>query len=207
LQRLCGPGGVKAADAAHALLVRGATLCNNALQPLRPAGTHARRRGADLPEIAREIADLLRPCAPIGFAFGIRADGTGNVRADPDDVFRILFNLMNNAVAVANSRPGTLTMISIHMSSEDPNITVRVSDDGPGLPVEMRSQLFAQQSLRAHSSCHGHGLLIARELAERNGGTLALIPSAKGTSFELTLSAWPALLTQDRSFGRRAMIL
>jgi signal transduction histidine kinase len=208
LRRLSGPGGIKAADAAHALLARSTTLCNNALQPVRPAGTHARRRGANLPQIAREVADVLRPCVPTGFAFDIRPNGTGNVLADPDDVFRILFNLMNNAVAVANGQPDTLTAISIEVSSKDPNMTVRVSDDGPGLPDGVRARLFVvRESFGRPSSCHGHGLVIARELAERNGGTLALIPSIKGTSFALTLPAQPVLSAQDRSFGRRAIIL
>jgi hypothetical protein len=49
LQRLSGPSGAKAADAAHALLARGATLCNNALQRNAGAGANAQRRGVDLP--------------------------------------------------------------------------------------------------------------------------------------------------------------
>jgi signal transduction histidine kinase len=207
LQRLSGPRGAKATDAAHALLARGATLCNKALQHSGAAGPHARRGGVDLPQIAREVSDLLRPCAPKGFSFEIARDGTGSVLADPDDVFRILFNLMNNAVAVAHRRPGTLMAIAIEVRTEDANVTIRVSDDGPGLPAGVRARLFVRESCEANPSCHGHGLLIARELAERNGGTLALIPSAKGASFALTLPARVSILSQDRSFGRRAMSL
>ena len=48
LQRLSGPSGAKAADAAHALLTRGATLCNNALDRTAGADGRARRRGVDL---------------------------------------------------------------------------------------------------------------------------------------------------------------
>jgi signal transduction histidine kinase len=205
LQRLSGPGGAKAADAAYALLVRGAALCNKALQPVDAAGAPTRRRGVDLPQIARDVADLIRACAPKDFSFDIPRNGTGSVLADPDDVFRILFNLMNNAVAVAKGWPGTLTTISVEVSSEDTYMTIRVSDDGPGLPAGVRTRLFVRESYKASPSCHGHGLVIARELAERNGGTLTLIPSAKGTSFALTLPARPSLLSQDRSFGRRAM--
>jgi hypothetical protein len=39
LQRLSGPGGAKASDAAHALLARGATLCNTALPIADPSDT------------------------------------------------------------------------------------------------------------------------------------------------------------------------
>jgi len=200
LQRLSGPDGVKAADAAHALLLRGVTLCNSARERVALGGPHALRRGIDLLQIVREVAGLLRPCAPKGFSFNIARDGTGSVFADPDDVFRILFNLMNNAVAVANSRPGTLMTIAIEVSTEDANVTIRVSDDGPGLPVGARKRLFVRESRGMKPSCQVHGLVIAGELAERNGGALALIPSAKGASFALTL---PAAL----SFGPRAMSL
>jgi signal transduction histidine kinase len=207
LQRLSGPSGAKAADAAHALLARGATLCNNALERVGAAGTQARRRGVDLAQVAREVADLLRPCAPKGFGFDIAREGSGNVLADPDDLFRILFNLMHNAVAIANRRPNALTTIAIEVSTEGGSGTIRVSDNGPGLPVCVRAGLFAREQRRAKSSGHGHGLVIARELAERNGGTLALMPSAKGASFALVFPALLSVLPQDRSLGRRAMSL
>ena len=148
LQRLSGPGGAKAADAAYALLVRGTTLCNKALQPVGAAGSPARRRGVDLPQIARDVADLIRACAPKDFSFDIPRNGTGSVLADPDDVFRILFNLMNNAVAVANGWPGTLTTISVEVSSEDTYMTIRVSDDGPGLPAGVRTRLFVREFMQ-----------------------------------------------------------
>jgi len=207
LRRLSGPSGAKAADAAHALLARGATLCNNALEGAGASGAHARRRSVDLLQIAREVADLLRPCAPKDLRFDIARSGTGSVLADPDDVLRILINLMNNAVAVANRKPSALTTITIELSTEGPNVTIRIRDNGPGLPACVRAGLFARGSRRSKPPRHGHGLVIARELAERNGGTLALIPSAKGASFALTLPALLSLLPQDRSLGRRAMSL
>jgi signal transduction histidine kinase len=207
LQRLSGTSGAKAADAAHALLARSATLCNNALESTGASAAHARRRGVDLAQIARDVADLLRPCAPKSLRFDIDHSGTGTVLADPDDVFRILMNLMNNAVAVASRRPGALTTIAVEVSSEGANVTVRIRDDGPGLPACVRAGLFARETRRSKPAHHGHGLVIARELAERNGGTLALLPSAKGASFALTLPALLSLLPHDRPLGRRAMSL
>jgi signal transduction histidine kinase len=205
LRRLSGPSGAKAADAAHALLTRGATLCNSALE--RSAGAQARRRGVDVAQVAREVADLLRPCTPKDFCFDIGQGVSGNVLADPDDIFRILFNLMSNAVAVANRKLSALTTIAIGASIEGPNVTIRVSDDGPGLPACVRTGLFVRVSRGTKSSNHGHGLIIARVLAERNGGTLTLTPSAKGASFALTLPAMLSVLPQDRPLGRRAMSL
>ena len=66
-------------------------------------GNHARRRRVDLVRTAHQIADLLEPSAPKDFSFDLDKNSAGYVLADPDDVFRILFNLMSNAVSVANA--------------------------------------------------------------------------------------------------------
>ena len=207
LHRLSGPSGAKAADAAHALLTRGASLCNSALDRAANANTRARRRGVDLGQIARHVADVLAPSVPKGFGFKIGSEGAGYVLADADEVFRILFNLMSNAVAVANRKANLLKTVTIRISTEGASVTTRVTDDGPGLPTSVRAALFTTQSCRSTAPRHGYGLAIARELSERNGGTLALIPSTKGASFALTLPALLSVLPQDRSLGRRAMSL
>src|SRR5262245_53793737 len=54
LQRLSGPSGTKAADAAQALLTRGAVLCNKALDCTANTDSRARRRGVDLIQVRSE---------------------------------------------------------------------------------------------------------------------------------------------------------
>jgi len=78
LLRLSGPSGARAADAAHALLTRGAAVCNSALDLGANADGRARRRGVDLIAVARQVADLLAPVAPKGFAFKIDPKGSAS---------------------------------------------------------------------------------------------------------------------------------
>jgi signal transduction histidine kinase len=200
LQRLSGPSGVKAADAAYALLTRGTILCNNALDCSTSSGKHARRRRADLVHIARQIACLLAPGAPKDFSFDIDKNSAGYVLADPNDMFRILFNLMSNAVSVANRPASTMKSVTIRVRTEGKVVTAQVSDDGPGLPTCVQSRLFRSQSKQSRPTRHGYGLAIARELAERNGGTLRLAPATKGVNFELKLAAFISVLPRN---GRR----
>ncbi len=189
LQRVSGPGGAKAANAAYALLIRCTDLCTSALDPTDGAGNTVRRRRVDLVQSALQAADLLAPSAPMGFSFDIDQRGAGWVLADPDDVFRILFNLMSNAVNVAARKARTMRSVTIRISSEGKIVAAHVSDDGPGLPTRVKSRLFRAQSKQSNAARHGYGLVIARELAERNGGTLTLAPSAKGAHFELKLAS------------------
>jgi signal transduction histidine kinase len=66
---------------------------------------------------------------------------------------------------------------------------ITVSDDGPGVPAAVRSRLFLGG--RSTTGGSGQGLAIARELAERNGGTLRLADTPHGATFivELPLDA------------------
>jgi hypothetical protein len=54
------------------------------------------------------------------------------------------------------------------------------------LPKAVRARLFRAQSACA-VNCEGLGIAIARELAERNGATLQLHETRKGTAFMLEL--------------------
>ena len=123
LQRLCGPTGAKAADAANSLLSRSASLCNDVLARAAEAEGPRRRRGVDVASAAQQVADLLVSTAPEGFAFAIERSGPVSVLADPDDVFRILFNLMSNALAVA--RTATLRTVAISVAAEDRVVAIR----------------------------------------------------------------------------------
>ncbi|HUI95947.1 MAG TPA: HAMP domain-containing sensor histidine kinase [Xanthobacteraceae bacterium] len=205
LERLAGTQGHKAVEAAHALIRRATAMCEQALAEAAQAAPADRRRAVDLVETARHVAGLLAPAAPDRFEVRVHATAPFKVMADAAQVFRILFNLLHNAVAVAR-RQGGITTVDVAIARSGPTVTVRIADDGPGLPATVRRRLF-RPGASAHGS-GGIGLAIARELAEQNGGVLALAPSAKGTTFVLELPAAAAAAARDnavtRSLGRRA---
>src|SRR5262249_31950396 len=87
LQRLSGPSGARAADAAYALLTRGTALCNSALDWTAAVDCNPRRCQVDLVQTAQQIADLLAPGAPEDFTFDIGQSTGDCVFADPNDVF------------------------------------------------------------------------------------------------------------------------
>jgi signal transduction histidine kinase len=204
LERLAGSAGHKAVEAAYALMLRATAMCDQALaQAQRPQST-PRPRTVDAVSAIRQVADLIAPIAPAGFGVRVHAQGQFPVAADADNLFRILFNLLHNAVSVARSR-GKLKTVDVSVERSEASIVLRIADDGPGLPASVRKQLFRAGVPSSGGS--GLGLSIARELAEQNGGTLRLAPSPKGATFLLELPA-AATVTREgpvtRSLGRRA---
>jgi signal transduction histidine kinase len=71
-------------------------------------------------------------------------------------------------------------------------VTVRVSDDGPGIPRDLAERVFLPHERGATSAPGaGLGLAIARGLVDAHGGTITLEPVAGGTSVAVTLPVEP----------------
>ena len=204
LERMSGPRGRDIARAAHTLMSRAAAMCSEAMSQSAATDASGRRKPFDIARTLSQIAFLLRPSAPDGFE--IRVAGIAQmVLADPQDAFRILFNLVHNALSAARAHAGTaqpMTNVTLLIERHDGTVTVRVADDGPGLPKIVRNNLFRQQPSTAGG---GMGLSIARELAERNGGVLQHAASPRGATFLLQLPAATGSLAEPgalRSLGK-----
>jgi signal transduction histidine kinase len=111
---------------------------------------------------------------------------------DPSAVARIARILIDNALRFApENEPPQLAI----QCREDERLLC-VSDAGPGVPAGERSLIFERfkrGSATGGEAGFGLGLAIGRELAERMGGALDLMPSQVGARFVLRLAAAPAL--------------
>jgi len=133
------------------------------------------------PALASESDDLaVTPEVPSGLI----------VRADRDQLYRVLLNLAQNAVE-AGARH-----LRFSAAVEDDVILIDVADDGHGLPPRARENLFRPFFGSARPGGSGLGLAIARELMRAQGGDLVLVKSTGGgTVFRLTL---PSAADSDR---------
>ncbi len=205
LGRLSGPQGAKAANATHALLARAAVMCSEAVTVAEGEAGRARRHPFDITSTIRQVIDLLEPLGPEGFSIDLASEGCHLVLGDHTDAFRIVFNLVHNAAAVA--RAGTkLRRLDISIETEGAVTVVHIGDDGGGLRPHALARLF--RAPVEDGAVRGHGLVIARELAERNGGMLTCKTSRKGTTFRLELAACTSIRVAEgpvtRLLGRRA---
>jgi signal transduction histidine kinase len=202
LERLAGTAGAKAAGAGHALVAKAATLCNLAIENETGSAGRSRRTAVDMAHVARDVVGLIEAAMPAGLEVEIESDGRVMALADPNAAFRILFNLVNNAVTVARAN-AKLRKLNISITRDGTTVAVRIADDGPGLPAAVRKALFKPVAQAAS----GQGLAIVRELVERSGGAIRLEPTAKGATFVMTLPAFASMLVREspvtRSLGRR----
>ncbi len=112
---------------------------------------------------------------------------TLTLRADPEQLFRVLANLARNArqAIEATGEPGTVEIAAI---AQDDAVVIRVIDTGPGMPQRARENLFAAFQGGARKGGTGLGLVIAAELVRGHGGKLDLARSDQnGTEFRITL--------------------
>ncbi|MGI8840498.1 MAG: sensor histidine kinase [Caulobacteraceae bacterium] len=112
-----------------------------------------------------------------------------SVDADPDQLHRILVNLLRNArEAIDAEGRGRAGRISASLRHDGDMGVLRLTDDGPGLPERARSNLFQPFAGSTRRGGAGLGLAIARELAQGHGGDLALVETGPaGTVFDLGL--------------------
>ena len=114
------------------------------------------------------------------------------VKADSDQLHRILVNLMRNARQAIESDPEREKKgrITVRAETRDGVVTLRITDDGPGIPERLAGRLFEPFVSGRASEGTGLGLTISRELAANHGGELRLLDTgSEGTTFELRLPA------------------
>lgn len=144
------------------------------------------RRAVDLDHVVQDVVRRLRPRA------GVAVDAGGvapvQVSGDAAQLRRVVGNLLDNAVRHARTRV-TVTL------GPGPRGTgvLTVVDDGAGIPPEQRDVVFRRftrldDARRSGDGGVGLGLAIARDLAERHGGTLGMHPEpGPGARFVLVL--------------------
>jgi signal transduction histidine kinase len=132
--------------------------------------------------------------SPEGVRLDSRIDPQAQVSADPDQLDRILVNLMRNGREAIQSDPGSgrAGVITISLDQRDEASLIRVSDNGPGVPERVQVRLFQPFSGSGRPDGAGLGLAIARELAQAHGGDVVLVETGPmGTTFEVRLPGTP----------------
>jgi signal transduction histidine kinase len=110
---------------------------------------------------------------------------------DPEQLHRILVNLIRNAAqAAASIRPDAEDAVVVSAERRGAAIAIAVRDRGAGVPEAARGNLFQPFVSADRAGGAGLGLAISRELARAQGGDVQLSQSSpEGAVFEATLPA------------------
>lgn len=161
-------------------------------------GPDAVRADLDLATTLRELEPLLRARLPETLSLTLRTGaGSKMVRADQRDIQQVLETLLDNA-REASARGEILIELSdgwldrasageLGALPAGPWCGIAVADQGPGIPAERAGRIF-EPSYTTKAGAGGLGLAEVRELVERLGGHIALVPRPGwGTTFVVYL--------------------
>jgi signal transduction histidine kinase len=142
-------------------------------------------------QLARIVAEVIESerlaAGEADISFAEDVPGGLTIRADQEQIYRILTNLVRNArqAIAASGRPGE---IRVQGSETDTEWTIAVEDTGPGLPPKAREHLFRPFQGGTRKEGTGLGLAIAAELVRGHGGRLELLYTGpEGTGFAVRL--------------------
>ncbi len=145
----------------------------------------------DLSVIAGEALDEVRPVAE-DHRLSAEIEPGAEIQGNPDELHRLLLNLLENAVR--HTPAGT--RVEMRLSRHNGSALIEVSDDGPGLQEGMERQVFERfvrgagpaDRQSANGDGTGLGLSIVRAVAVAHGGEVRAGRSGSGgASFTVSL--------------------
>jgi signal transduction histidine kinase len=166
----------------------------------RSDGAALRREPVDLDDV---VLDEVRRISTADRAVDVSGVSGAQVVGDPTQLARAVRNLLDNAVQYGG------TNVSVQLGEQDGAAILTVSDDGPGIPPQLREQVFERfaridESRTASRGGTGLGLAITRGLVEAHGGTIGLDPGQpRGARFVVRLPLSPPESPHSTPYGHR----
>jgi signal transduction histidine kinase len=143
----------------------------------------------NLAALATEVADLMTPQARLA---GIELEcevpvEPVYVRGDEDMLQQAVLNLVTNAMEAMR----TGGHLKLAVAAEHDSVSLEVTDDGPGIPSEMRAKVF-QLYFTTKEKGSGIGLAMTYRAVQLHNGTVDFVSEiGRGTTFRLQ---FPALI-------------
>jgi signal transduction histidine kinase len=151
-------------------------------------GRPPRQEAVDLGTLVDRVATYFRARVPtLAQRVTVTSFHQGDlvIKGDPVLIEWALESLAKNAIDALAGRDGKVEISA--ESLPEGRVRVRVSDDGPGVPREIRHQIF-DPGFSTKEKGWGIGLSLARRIVrDSHGGELILVPSEKGATFDMVL--------------------
>lgn len=147
----------------------------------------------DVGQVVRRLVAYFSARVPtLAMAVRVRGDTPGApliVQGDEVLIEWAIESLMKNAIDALAGRGGDVTVTAQRDERDPTSVRVRVADNGPGVPRELRRQIF-QPGFSTKQKGWGIGLSLARRIVEEgHKGRLLLAPTDQGAAFDVILSS------------------
>lgn len=153
-------------------------------------GRPPQKEDVDAAEILERVASYFGARVPTlahAVSIQLRTSGELPMKGDAVLIEWALEAVVKNAIDALAGRGGLIVIEGTRLPEGD--IRIRVSDDGPGVPRELRRRVF-EPGFTTKERGWGIGLALAhRIVAEWHRGSLALVPSEQGARFEFIFRA------------------
>lgn len=108
------------------------------------------------------------------------------IQGDPHALDQVFTNLFTNAIQAMGNQPSGL--LAVHISqAKDGMVEIIVSDNGPGIPEEIRPRIFEAFFTTKGSEGSGLGLAIIKKLLMAHKGEISVDSFPGGTMFKIRL--------------------
>jgi two-component system CitB family sensor kinase len=150
------------------------------------------RERVEAPEIAALLLAKTAVAAERGVALTLSEDSRlGTANSDTHMVLTIVGNLIDNAIDAASAGPSQPAQVNVRLASGDDDVTIEVTDNGPGVDPELATRIFTDGFTTKSGEERRHqgiGLALVHRLVHRAGGTIT-VDSAGDTRFRVILPA------------------
>jgi PAS domain S-box-containing protein len=163
-------------------------------------------RGVDVASVLEASVNAVRPAAEAkGIELTLALDPTDAVRADPNRLQQVFWNLLTNAVKFT-PKAGR---VSVALERVNSHLKVSVVDTGEGIEPAFLPYVFERfrQADASASRRHGGlglGLSIAKQLVELHGGSIYASSNGRGTGSTFTVEL-PAMGLDVEAAGRSGL--
>jgi PAS domain S-box-containing protein len=144
-------------------------------------------------QLSKAIDEAIESVRPVAQARGVALDAdlnpdVGIVRADPDRIQQVVWNLLTNAVKFTPSGG----QVSVRLGRADESVEISVRDTGIGIRSEFLPYIFdrfrqADSSTTRQHGGLGLGLSIARQLVELHEGSIEAASAGEGQGSTFTV--------------------
>jgi two-component system, NtrC family, sensor kinase len=118
----------------------------------------------------------------------------GNINIIPQDIGRVILNLITNAFYVVNEKSkqgiaGYDPTVEVKTNSETGKVLIAVTDNGNGIPLSIRDKIFQPFfTTKPTGQGTGLGLSLSYDIVKAHGGVLEVISTdGKGSTFTISL--------------------